>query len=107
MARSRISNYVFTPGTSGLGTVVVPGRVNLEDFLAIYNTTDNINIYNFGDPALGGTVAYSAGSIAALPNTYDGYTTLSLDFDTSTMNSADLLAIYVEDDYIKTQSWDF
>lgn len=107
MARSRISNYVFTPGTSGLGTVVVPGRVNLEDFLAIYNTTDNINIYNFGDPALGGTVAYSAGSIAALPNTYDGYTTLSLDFDTSTMNSADLLAIYVEVDYIKTQSWDF
>lgn len=107
MARSRISNYVFTPGTSGLGTVDVPGRVNLEDFLAIYNTTDNINIYNFGDTTLGGTVAYSSGSIAGLPNTYDGYTTLSLDFDTSTMSSSDLLAIYVEVDYIKTQSWDF
>jgi hypothetical protein len=50
MARKRIYEYVFTPGTAGLGTVQVQDRINLEDFLAIYDTTTNTSIYNFGDP---------------------------------------------------------
>jgi hypothetical protein len=107
MARQRIYNYVFTPGTSGLGTVKVQSRINLESFLAIYNTTTNTNIYNFGDPALGGTVTYSTGTTAGLPTYYNGFTTLALDFDTSTMNSADELAIYIEADAIVTQPWSF
>jgi hypothetical protein len=41
MARKRIYEYVFTPGTAGLGTVQVQDRINLEDFLAIYDTTTN------------------------------------------------------------------
>jgi hypothetical protein len=89
MARQRVNQYVFTPGTSGLGTVKVQGRVNLEEFLAIYNTTDNINIYNFGDPVLGGTVAWAAGTTAQFPTAYDGVTTLTLNADTSLMNAAD------------------
>jgi hypothetical protein len=107
MARKRIYKYVFTPGTSGLGTVKVQGRINLEDFLAIYNTTDNINIYNFGDPVLGGTVTYTAAVTADFPYAYDGVTTLALDFDTSTMNAADELTIYVEDQYLPTIPWAF
>ena len=107
MARKRIYKYVFTPGTSGLGTVKVQGRVNLEDFLAIYNTTDNINIYNFGDPALGGTVSYTASVTADFPYAYDGVTTLALDFDTSTMSAGDELTIYVEDQFLPTIPWAF
>jgi hypothetical protein len=107
MARKRIYKYVFTPGTSGLGTVKVQGRINLEDFLAIYNTTDNINIYNFGDPVLGGTVTYTAAVTADFPYSYDGVTTLALDFDTSTMNAADELTVYVEDQYLPTIPWAF
>jgi len=107
MARKRIYEYVFTPGTSGLGTVQVAYRVNLADFLAIYNTTDNICIYNFSDPALGGTVTFSSSVPAGLGANYAGATTLTLDFDTSAMSAGDRLAIYVEDQALVTMPWSF
>ena len=107
MARKRIYEYVFTPGTAGLGTVQVQDRINLEDFLAIYDTTTNTSIYNFGAPTQGGTVSFSTGTIAGLPNAYAGVTTLTLDLDTSTLSANDKLAIYVEDRNISTQPWEF
>jgi hypothetical protein len=107
MARKRIYEYVFTPGTAGLGTVQVQDRINLEDFLAIYDTTTNTSIYNFGAPTQGGTVSFSTGTIAGLPNAYAGVTTLNLDLDTSTLSANDKLAIYVEDRNISTQPWEF
>lgn len=107
MARQRINQYVFTPGTSGLGTIKVQGRVNLEDFLAIYNTTDNICIYNFGDPSLGGSVTWAAGTTADFPAAYAGVTTLTLDFDTSAMSSSDKLSVWVEDQDLTVQPWAF
>jgi hypothetical protein len=107
MARRRLYDYVFNPGTSGVGTVQVPYRVNLADFLAIYNTTDNIAIYNFADPTLGGTVSFSTSVPAGLGANYAGATTLTLDFDTSTMSAGDKLAIYVEDQALVTMPWSF
>jgi hypothetical protein len=107
MARKRIYEYVFTPGTAGLGTVQVQDRINLEDFLAIYDTTTNTSIYNFGAPTQGGTVSFSTGTIAGLPNAYAGVTTLNLDLDTSSLSANDKLAIYVEDRNISTQPWEF
>ena len=107
MARQRINQYVFTPGTAGLGTIKVQGRVNLEDFLAIYNTTDNICIYNFGDPSLGGTVTWAAGTTADFPATYAGVTTLNLDFDTSGMSANDKLTVWAENENLVTQPWAF
>jgi hypothetical protein len=107
MARQRLSNYVFTPGVAGAGTIKVPGRYNLEDFLAIYNTTDQISIYNFGDTAQGGTVAFTAGTTADFPTAYAGVTTLSLDANTVLMDPNDLLAIYVEDANLETKPWAF
>jgi hypothetical protein len=107
MARKRIYEYVFTPGTAGLGTVQVQDRINLEDFLAIYDTTTNTSIYNFGAPTQGGTVSFSTGTISGLPNAYAGVTTLNLDLDTSTLSANDKLAIYVEDRNISTQPWEF
>jgi hypothetical protein len=35
MARKRLYEYSFTPGTGGLGTVKVPDRYNLADILAM------------------------------------------------------------------------
>lgn len=107
MARQRIYDYVFTPGTSGLGTIKVPNRVALDDFLAIYNTTDGICIYNFGDPTLGGTVSFSATPDSSLPTAYAGITTLALDADTSSMNAADKIAIYIESPNLTTIPWSF
>jgi hypothetical protein len=108
MARSRVYDYVFAPGTSGLGTIQVQGRINLEDFLAIYNTTDNTCIYNFSDPLLGGTVAWSGqGGTPAFPYSYAGVTTLTLNFDTSSMSSTDKLSIYYETQSLQTEPWQF
>jgi hypothetical protein len=107
MARQRLYDYVFTPGTAGLGTIKVPGRYALSDFLAIYDTTQNVNIYNFGDPALGGTVTYTASTTADFPTAYDGVTTLALDLNTNTLNSSDKLAVYVESQNLEVRPWPF
>ncbi len=107
MARQRIYEYVFTPGTSGLGTVKIQGRYNLADFLAIYNTTTNVSIYNFGAPTQGATVSWAAGVTAEFPAAYAGVTTLTLDLDTSTMSANDKLSIYVEDQNLQTIPWAF
>ena len=107
MARQRLYEYSFTPGTAGLGTVKVPNRYNLADFLAIYDTTTNTSIYNFSDSSQGGTVSWAAGVTATFPTAYAGVTTLTLDLDTSTLSANDKLAIYVEDRYIESQPWEF
>ena len=107
MARKRLYEYSFTPGTAGLGTVKVPNRYNLEDFLAIYDTTTNTSIYNFGAPTQGGTATWAAGTTATFPTAYAGVTTLTLDLDTSTLSANDKLAIYVEDRYLASQPWEF
>ena len=107
MARQRLYEYSFTPGTAGLGTIAVPGRYNLADFLAIYDTTTNTAIYNFADSALGGTVAWASGTTATFPTAYAGVTTLTLDLDTSSLSASDKLAIYVEDRSLTVQPWAF
>ena len=107
MARQRLYDYVFTPGTAGLGTIKVPGRYELSDFLAIYDTTQNVNIYNFGDPSLGGTVSFTPSTTADFPTAYDGVTTLNLDLNTSTLSSNDQITIYVESESLQTKIWPF
>jgi len=107
MARKRLYEYSFTPGTAGLGTVKVPNRYNLADILAIYDTTTNTAIYNFADNSLGGSVAWVAGTTATFPSAYAGVTTITLNYNTSGLLSSDKLAIYVEDRDLQVQPWDF
>ena len=107
MARKRIYEYVFTPGTAGLGTVQVQDRINLEDFLAIYDTTTNTSIYNFGSPTQGGTATWVSGPTADFPTAYAGVTTLNLDLDTSSLSANDKLAIYYEDRALTVEPWEF
>jgi hypothetical protein len=107
MARKKLYDYVFTPGTAGLGTIKVPGRYSLSDFLAIYDTTQNVNIYNFSDPSLGGTVSFTPNPTSDFPTAYDGVTTLNLDLNTNALNSNDKIAIYVEDGSLQIKMWPF
>jgi len=107
MARKRLYEYSFTPGTGGLGTVKVPDRYNLADILAIYDTTVNVAIYNFADNTMGGTVSWVSGTTATFPTAYAGVTTITLDLDTSTLNANDKLAIYVEDRTLTVEPWAF
>jgi hypothetical protein len=101
MAKKRIKDYAFTPGSAGSGTIIFPGNYTLSDILVITNTTDNVIIYNFADSAFAGTtVAFTVGNettnFPTITNRTDGYTTITLAANTASMSSADSLLIYVE-----------
>jgi hypothetical protein len=93
MARTRIYNYVFTPGGAGSGTVKLPGRVYLGDLLLITNSVTGTILYNFSDPTKGGVISFS-GTDTSL--TDEGATTLTLDVSTTGQSSSDALQIFVE-----------
>jgi hypothetical protein len=107
MARQQIKNYVFTPGTAGLGTIKLSGNYDQSDILTVLNSTDQVFIYNFADPALGGTVVWSAAADSDFPQAQDGITTITLDISTSTMSANDSLAIYVETESQNFRPWEF
>jgi hypothetical protein len=102
MAKKIIEKYSFTTGAAGVGTLRFPGRYSLERVLLIINTTRNITLYNFADSSFSGTAAaFTTGDLAGIfPNltqSVGGYTTVTLDLDTTTMNAADKIAIYVDE----------
>ena len=115
MARKKVNYYKFTPGAAGVGTVKVMDNYDLGDFLMITNVTRNIVIYNFGDPNRGGAVSFDGGTdnqtFSAEPgvahSVYNGVTTLTLDFDTSTHSAGDVLQIYVETIELRVRTHDF
>lgn len=108
MARKRIYEYVFTPGTAGLGTVKIQDRYNLADILAIYDTTNNTALYNFADNSIGGSVSWVDGPTAEFPTAYAGVTTITLNKNTQTCLSTDKLAIYIESSKgLQVQPWNF
>jgi hypothetical protein len=76
-----VENYTFNSSTKQV-TLTDYTSISLESVLLITNVTDNIIIYNFADPAKGGSVS---GNI------------LTLDYDTSTMSNGDALQIFIED----------
>jgi hypothetical protein len=122
MARKSIRNYIFTPGAGGAGTVIIPDPYKLADILMITNVTRNTVIYNFGDPSRGGSVAYTNNTNATatsaagtalssgttiFTNLNNGFTTITLTFDTSTHAAGDQLQIFVETDELKVRPYDF
>lgn len=87
MAKVRVTDYTFTPGAAGVGTVVIAGHHDLAQLLLMTNTTTNAIIYNFASNGSGGTVSYDAATHK---------TTVTLDGDTSSMSSTDALQIFVD-----------
>ena len=108
MAKSQIRQYVFTPGTAGVGTIKMAGKYDLSQILIITNTTTNSILYNFADNTYAGTaISFSRANDAtnfptALDNS-DGITTLTLAIDTSAMSSAHTLQILWEKPYMEVR----
>lgn len=75
-------NYSFS-ATARTVTILGVGSLNLENFLLITNVKTNAIIYNFAVPEQGGTLA---GNV------------LTLKFDTSSMDDADPLQIFIDSD---------
>lgn len=107
MARQQIKNYVFTPGGAGVGTIKLAGKYELADILTILNATDQVFIFNFADPELGATLAYSSAVDADFPQSQDGVTTLTLTASTSSMSASDSLAVYAETTSQNIRPWEF
>lgn len=79
--KKRLTGYTFDASAQ---TIVQTNfsDVMLEGIQLITNVTDNVVIYQFNNPALGGTLSTD---------------TLTLDYDTTTMDDTDELMILVED----------
>lgn len=75
-----ITVYTFTPSAK---TILFRENITLSQVLLITNIRTNTIIYNFADPALGGTLS---GRL------------LTLNYDTSAMLAGDPLQIFVEGD---------
>jgi hypothetical protein len=78
-------SYTFTPGASGVGTVDLSGiaSFNIKYLVCIINQTDGIVIYS--------TASTTKGYTAVLG------TVVTLQFDTTGMNSGDTLQVIYED----------
>ena len=112
MAKTLARTYKFTPGAANAGTIVIPGRVRLEQLLVITNATKNIVIYNFADPTYAGTTAvFSAGNTTEIPRLTqraDGYTTITLAYNTTGMTGDSLQILFEEtENGVKIRPWTF
>lgn len=76
--KKRITSYTFNAASK---TVTSSSFSTLEGILLITNVTDGIIIYSFADPAKGGTLSG---------------TTLTLEYDTTSMSNTDALQIFVD-----------
>jgi len=70
-------------------SIVLDGNIQRDSLLLITNVNDNIIIYNFADS----NTALSAYSFSSSTNK----TTLTLGYDTTSMDDTDTLQIFVED----------
>lgn len=72
--------YTFNAASKQI-TFNTTGVVTLEQLLVITNVTTNRIIYNFADPSAGGSIVNNV---------------LTLDYDTTSMSSADKLQIFID-----------
>jgi hypothetical protein len=87
-----LESYTFTPSTK---TIVVNGKgIRREQLLLITNTTAGTVIYNFSDPALGGTITNTTNTSTGLETT-----TIVTAYNTAAMASTDKLSILTEETY--------
>ena len=84
MAKKLVYNYTFDASAK---TIKLSGLHKLRVLQLITNTTDNVIIYNFADPAKGGSTSYDS---------ENDETTLLLDHDTTSMSDSDELQIFVD-----------
>jgi len=84
------TQYTFTPSSQ---TITIPRILQRERLLLITNVTSNKVIYNFSDPTLTATsYTFTQGT-----NYVNPLTTITLNYNTTSMNSTDKLSIVVDE----------
>ena len=103
---------------TGVGTIKIQGRYDLDQLILITNVTSNDIIYNFSAPATGGLVSLKTDKISEDTDfvkyleTTDAITTITLNFDTSHHFPTDELQLFVEElengkSVVTTRPFDF
>ena len=101
------TGYTFTPGASGVGSLVINRAIQRERLILITNVTTNTVIYNFSDQTLkattytvnasnyqqGASVDFNTKVVTGAKDT----TTIVLNYNTASMSSADKLQIIVDE----------
>ena len=113
MAKQLIRSYIFTPGVTTpsptLGTIEIPGKVDLGQLLVITNVTKGIIIYNFADSTFAGTaVTFRRGNTTNFPTAAqnnDGTTLITLAANTVGHLATDNIQIFVERNEVITRPW--
>ena len=96
MARQLVEKYIFTPGVANVGTLKIPGKIELNQLLIIANKTTQENIYALGDSTRNATLAYDATNTTTFYSPEDGVTTITFAKDTSAMSANDKIAVYTD-----------
>lgn len=110
MSKKQVTDYVFTPGISGVGNIKILDKVQLNTILLITNVTDNVIFYNFSDPTKQISVSFTDDYDANFPyasSASNGVTTISFLFDTSSYSSTDSIQIFVESKEVRFRPYDF
>ena len=96
---------------TGVGTIKIQGKHPSSDILLITNTTKNEIIYNFSNPATGGTFTIKDygedEDFVSYLQTTDGVTTIGLNYNTSSHSSTDDIQIFIEEKEVRTRPYDF
>jgi hypothetical protein len=79
--KTRIANYTFDASAQTV-TFTDYTAISLEGVLLVSNATDGLILYNFADPAKGGSAATNV---------------LTLEYDTTAMDDTDDLIVYYDD----------
>jgi len=110
MAKSQIRQYVFTPGAAGVGTIKVPGKVDLNQLLIITNTTRNIIYYNFADTTNANTaISFSRANdsnFTTVLDNADGITTITLAVSSVGHSANDAIQIFREEPIQTVRPWE-
>lgn len=85
MAKKLIYNYTFDASAQ---TIKIASLYQLRNLVLITNVTDNQIIYNFADSSAGGSTSYDADT---------NITTITLDYNTTSMSDSDELQILLDD----------
>ena len=94
-----IDNETLYERVNGLGKIEILGKIRLEDILIVTNVTRNTVIYNFAEPTKGGTAEFTLGNSVNYPQAAsvdNGTTVIHFNFNTSVMNDADDIQIFLE-----------
>ena len=95
---------------TGVGRIKLPKKYEQSNVLLITNTTKNEIIYDFSDPSAGATVAFFREDVADFPRLLEwaqGYTVLTLFYDTSSHAPTDDIQVFVEEEYQVTRPYKF